>query len=185
MSLTQWWTSMHGLEQWFWIIATVASLLILMYALFRVYYSGDPIPETKEERRRKQYWLLGLFVFGWSNVLISNVAANVPYGAIVMISLALAGCAVFLAAALLNDGRPPEALIESTGRVLQSIPPNQQGMGKVFLQERRQAYELDAVTVGNELPEGVPIRIVEVRKDGTVVVERIPTGPTQRPDTAL
>ena len=156
-------------------------MLILMYGIFRIYYSGDPIPETQAEKKRKQYWLLGLFVFGWSNVIISNLAVDASYGAIVLISLALTGCAVFLVAALVNDGRPPEALIESTGRVLQSIPPNQQGTGKVFLQERRQVYELEAVTIGNELPEGVPIRIVEVREDGTVVVEPIPANPLQRP----
>jgi len=66
-----------------------------------------------------------------------------------------------------------DAARTSTGEVLTSIPPHRNGFGKVHLNLRAAPFEMDAVTAGEELPPGAPIRVVEVIDERVLLVEAI------------
>lgn len=177
MELTRWWTSMGVLEQLSWVIACVASALTLMYFLFKAIPSQNSAGESQQDSDFKSAVLMGLFIFGWLNVILQQLVPGLGLVGVIGFSVLVAiisGWAIYQSG---TSKQRSKALLERTGQVLQSIPPNQQGTGKIYLQARHNAFELNAVTIGNELPEGVPIRVVEVREDGTVVVEPIPVRP--------
>jgi hypothetical protein len=66
-----------------------------------------------------------------------------------------------------------EKALASTGKVLSSIPPHRNGFGKVHLNLREAPFEIDAVTAGQEVPKGTPVRVVDILDDKIVLVEPI------------
>jgi hypothetical protein len=69
--------------------------------------------------------------------------------------------------------------ITSTGEVLQYIPPNKDGLGKVHLNLRKAPYELDAVSSGVELSKGMPVRVIDIIDDHILVVEPLLRAPNR------
>lgn len=58
------------------------------------------------------------------------------------------------------------------GNVYLKIPGEKQGEGKVQISIQGAIREFDALTAGEELETGAPIRVVEVINDNTLLVER-------------
>ena len=58
------------------------------------------------------------------------------------------------------------------GNVYLKIPAEKRGEGKVQISVQGAIREFDAITLGEELETGVPIKVVEVVNDSTLLVER-------------
>ncbi len=177
--------------QLFWLIAIVASLLLFLLILLnwlginqdRHVYSarqrafGDPLA------------VLIFFTFlGWTSILSSLWVRHSEY--IFFFAVPASAIAAFFPRFLSylrrkerqKKGYNPEYLLRSTGEVLQNIPPNQIGKGRVHLSLRATPHDWEAVTsCGGELPAGVHIRVVDVIDDHTVVVEPLDLPPSGTP----
>ena len=58
--------------------------------------------------------------------------------------------------------------------MLAAVPVNGKGRGKVNVSSGERLVEYDAMTDGNEtLPDGTQIRVIDIRSDNVLVVEKI------------
>ncbi len=187
---------MSGLRQSLWSLAIVATLLLLILiaasVVGRLYDSdSDPEHSEKESVWINARWLLSFFaIFGWVGVIFSytNVSLNLSLLISTIAGILAALISRRVASFLLNHPRlnadmEANDLRESVGQVLQPIPPHRNGFGKVHVDKRGVPFEIEAITAGQELPPGVPIRVIDVIDGRVLLVEPIneETPPGQRP----
>jgi|GEM_PF-815800 len=184
-----WWIELEATQQIFWSLAIVASILLfilLFVSLFGWDSDQEPVSGNKKKRLRPtepKAVLTAFTLFGWLGVLTSYLTDNLQ---VILISALVAGLfgamLPWILAPLLRYPRfEADRALESTGRVLQSIPPHRNGFGKVQLHMRAAPYEMDAVTAGGELLRGAPVRIVEVIDERVLLVEALEDSPEAQP----
>ncbi len=190
---------MSGVRQSLWSLAIVATLLLLILVIASVMgrlYDTDSEKEQKEKEAVwiNARWVLTFFaVFAWVGLLFSYTSISLKWGLFIS-TIAGILAALFsrrVASLLLNHPRltagfEANDLRESLGEVLQSIPPHRNGFGKVHLDKRGTPFEIEAITAGQELPSGVPIRVIDVIDGRVLLVEPISDEPLpgQRPPQA-
>ncbi len=167
------------LQQSLWLVAIAGTLLLLILIGISLID-----PETEAEATARLSRLLNprtIFTFftffGWAGLVASYATSST---AIILMSGAVAG----LVAAAMAKGvtllllrlapRPtvanPERLVQSTGRVLYTVPSHRNGFGKVHLNVKGAPYEIEAMTAGMELRAGASVRVVDVIEEGRVLV---------------
>lgn len=156
----------------FWTVAIIATLLLMILMVYSLFSEEQAPTQTSRFRLDARTVLLFFTAFGWSAAIASyfsnTFSALLLYGTLAGATLiALAGLPRYFAGK--TDKR--ENTDTNTGRVLQFIPPNRAGIGKVYLSANRMPMELDAVTIGRELPVGAPVRIIEMLDECTAMVE--------------
>lgn len=165
-------------QQIFWTLAVVATLLLVILLIYNLF---DEDAEQAEALAPKQKWaidaqgvLLFFTAFGWVAVITSYMDMSLQRG---MIYAVLTGLLAAISPPLLKKFLKKylvgnaKTILTSTGKVMQPIPPHQAGRGKVSLQMRRIPVEVNAVTQGEELPIGAPIRVVGMVDEHTILVE--------------
>lgn len=189
MLFVNWWMGLEGMQQIFWSMAIIFSILLfilLLISLFGIDHESEPSP--REHSRRlpptdPRAVLLALTFFSWFAVLMSYQIANLQMILLISALAGLVGALLpWLFAPLLF--RPPfdvKSALASTGRVLKPVPPHRNGFGKVHIHLRAAPYEMDAVTAGDELPAGAPVRVIDVIDDGVLLVEPLEPSPAPRP----
>lgn len=182
---TNWWTSLAWEKQAFWSLAVVFSILLAI-RLMASLLDGD------EENAPATAWLdsrsiLAYFAgVGWVGLLLFHNTASLTT------SLFWAGIAGLLPAIVIrwislgqvSKKSPRKGELLTTGEVLQSIPPHRNGFGTVQFVSRKSPYQVDAITAGDEIPRGTPVRVVDVLDERVILVEAIGKSPYpgQRPD---
>ncbi len=194
LTIGSWWNALSGVQQIFWTIAIVFSILLLIQFVFTLTSSDMDAPANSTNFKIKNKGstsreevdtapsiarcsIVFFTFFGWTGIVALN-AGNSPSTATLIASLV--GLFVVL---LLSYDRWQSAnnqkivltkeLLSVTGEVLLEIPPAKQGVGKVQLPIQGKLEEIEAVTNdGMPLSIGIFIRVVEVKKD-QVVVEMI------------
>lgn len=178
-----WWEAQSWAQQVFWLVAIVSSLLLGILSALSLYeLSQGHVAEAEHRPSRvlnPRTILTFSVVFGWLALLLSyqNVSlAFVLAPAAVLGALAAAwakGISRFILR--LAPGYPlgADLLVESTGKVLEPIPPHRNGFGKVHLNLRDAPYELEAITGGGELKPGAPVRVIGVIDGRVLLVEPI------------
>ncbi len=189
MIFVDWWTDLEQIQQIFWSVAIVSSLLLFILVFISL-FGVEPERETKArtDRRRSrltepQTVLVALTVFGWTAVLLSYWLTN-NQTILVLSAVAglIGGMLPWLFSPVLGAlPLDPDAMRTSTGEVLTSIPPHRNGFGKVHLNLRAAPFEMDAVTAGEELPPGVPVRVVEVIDERVLLVEALIESEEEQP----
>lgn len=137
---------------------------------------GSPGPSWLDSR----LILLFFTLLGWFTVIGSYLEFSLRQN--VLISVLLSFSLVFIPSLLSWFRKQPDTdlisdlkgAILSTGQVLQPIPPHRNGFGKVQLDHRRLPMAMDAVTAGQELQPGAPVRVVDVIDNRILVVEPLP-----------
>ncbi|GJM34916.1 MAG: hypothetical protein DHS20C18_39170 [Saprospiraceae bacterium] len=189
----EWWTELGTLRQTYWSLAIVASLLLLILIATSIlgwFYDADN--ETQKKERDVVWinarWTLTFFaVFGWAGLLCSYGQLSIQWclflstlaGVIAaLISRRVASFLIYYPR--FNAGFEATDLRETIGEVLQPIPPHRNGFGKVHLDKRGTPYEIEAITAGQELPSGVPIRVIDVIDGRVLLVEPIRKEPLPR-----
>ncbi|HKK73883.1 MAG TPA: NfeD family protein [Saprospiraceae bacterium] len=181
-------------EKLLWSVAIVATLLLLILMVMR--FLGYDL-DKEHPAESGVAWLdtnsiLLFFTFlGWSSILAhlweDSIVLALLYG--LPIGL-LAATAPFLIKAirkqLPSKGKVPphfnlEETLSSTGEVLNYIPPHIKGKGKVHLNLRNAPYKLNAVSQYGALSRGVPVRVVAIMDDQTLVVEPLDGRPPHLP----
>lgn len=121
-----------------------------------------------------------LCVFGWSGIVtykLSGIALLAVIIGIVLGSASMYGVAKLMQVSkkLAQNGTlNVRNLLGANGTVYLIVPPDGGGTGKVNVSSGERLVEFDAITDGNEpLPDGTPIRVVDIRTGNVLVVEKV------------
>ena len=183
----EWWEDQGLVQQLFWLIAIVSSILMAILTGLSLYEMEQPAPAERQSLLARIFAprLLLSFAtaFGWLAVILSYQDVSLHF---ILILSAAAGLAMAMLSKLLvrillhfiPHAKPfkAEQLMERTGKVLEPIPSHRNGFGKVHLNLRDAPYELEAITAGGELPPGASIRVVGVIDGRVLLVEPIENG---------
>lgn len=158
-------------------IAIISTLLLGIFFLYRLFSDNEEVdkqalPKSQFIQLEALSVLLFTTVFGWTASFAFY--CNIPFQLSLLYG-AGAGLMIALLANLIKyfakRSSKNKATSNDMGKVSKSIPPNRAGIGKVYLKSNRVPLELDAITIGRELPVGAPVRIVDMLDDHTAVVE--------------
>ena len=176
-----WWEAQDWAQQVFWLVAIVSSLLLAILSALSLYelsQSGGAEPEHRPSGIFNPRTILTFFTtFGWLALALSYQDVSpllllLPAFAGGLLAAAFAKRLVRLLVSWAPGHSPgAEQLMETTGKVLEQIPPHRNGFGKVHIKLRNAPYELEAITGGGELKPGVPVRVIGVIDGRVLLVE--------------
>ena len=121
-----------------------------------------------------------LCVFGWAGIVTYTLTGIAVIAVAVGFVLGLG--AMYGVAKLMQLSRKlaqngtlnVRNLLGASGTVYLVIPANGMGKGKVNVTSGERLVEYDAMTDGNEmLPDGTQIRVIDIRSDNVLVVEKV------------
>lgn len=190
-SLNQWWEGLPPAAQVFWFIAIVFS--VLFFIQFVLLLIGSEVEEGDvfdnggegssfggEFSAFSMRSIIAFFTFfGWTGVLMLGNQISI------LISVILASVsgltAMFLVAYLMYKFAQLEQsgnlnlyhALDQSGEVYLTIPGHTTGVGKIHMLVDGRARELDAVTDGETLKTGTPVKVIEILKDNTLKVEQV------------
>lgn len=185
--LGEWWTSIGWAKQIFWSLAVVASFLLLLWFMLRLFGLELEQDDEKTEKKRLQILeaksiLLFFAFFSWSafmmlqnNVLIPSLLYAVLIG--VLLTLVFRKSGKWFFKLIQKRSMDLQKVKESTGEVLVSIPPHRNGFGKVHLKVRGVPNELEAMTAGQAIQPGMSVRVVDIIDEKVLVVEPVNKAP--------
>lgn len=182
-------------EKLLWSVAICASVLLLLLIVMR--FLGYELEKSNSSALRfrglNTSGTLLFFTFsGWTSILAHQWEESIVWALIYGLPIGLlASIAPYLIRVIRY--RPPskspaarhynlEETISSTGEVLHYIPPHIKGRGKVHLNLRNAPYQLNAVSQYGALSKGVPVRVVAIMDDQTLIVEPLDGRPPHLPE---
>lgn len=190
--MEEWWSSLGLFMQSVWCITLFASLVFVIQTIMTFIgmdtdggmdvdvsadttADGDSGPFQLFTFRNFINFLLG---FGWSIISFEKAIANqfvlILVSAVVGVLLVMAVMAIFRFMSRMEQSgtiRVANA-VGCKGNVYLKIPGEKRGEGKVQISIQGAIREFDALTAGEELETGAPIKVVEVVNDSTLLVER-------------
>jgi hypothetical protein len=176
--LANWWQSMALAEQIWWSVVVIATILLFIITLLDL-FGDEPEEDTAKHNTpiNVSNILFFLTILGWGRFLLDRLVSN-EYVAI-GIAAGVAGLVTTLwhwfYPTLKRRAQAPMVelpdQLDSTGQVLQSVPPHRNGFGKVQVNVGSGRQSLDAITAGQALPAGAPVRVVDIIDDRVVLVE--------------
>ena len=190
--MEEWWSSLGLFMQSVWCITLFASLVFVIQTIMTFIgmdtdggmdvdvsadttADGDSGPFQLFTFRNFINFLLG---FGWSIISFEKAIANqfvlILVSAVVGVLLVMAVMAIFRFMSRMEQSgtiRVANA-VGCKGNVYLKIPGEKRGEGKVQISIQGAIRDFDALTAGEELETGAPIKVVEVVNDSTLLVER-------------
>ena len=190
--MEEWWSSLGLFMQSVWCITLFASLVFVIQTIMTFIgmdidggmdvdvstdttADGDSGPFQLFTFRNFINFLLG---FGWSIITFEKAIANqfvlILVSAVVGVLLVMAVMSIFRFMSRMEQSgtiRVANA-VGCKGNVYLKIPGEKRGEGKVQISIQGAIREFDALTAGEELETGAPIKVVEVVNDSTLLVER-------------
>jgi len=191
ITLLSWWGDLSNIQQIFWGISIVFSVLFVIQfvlSIIGIDFDADAESDMGDpdgiDGLDADFALLSVrsviaffTFFGWTGV----VALGGGVGAVMSILLASsAGFVAMLVVAyifylfikLQSSGTLNlENALGNTGEVYLIIPGDKAGTGKVQMKIQGSFRELDAITIGETIPTGAPIRVIDVLENGMLLVE--------------
>lgn len=195
--ITTWWASLSLVMKILWGVTLAASLIFIIQSIltFIGADAGDGGIDTDFDTgfdteaadaaveggtnlytfRNFVNFILG---FGWSAILLQEKIHSVPLLLIVSVIIGVALVAVVMYLFKWLSGMQQsgninvyKSAIGCNGTVYLTIPGERGGEGKVQISINNAVREYDAVTDGDALKTGTPIRVTEVINANTVLVE--------------
>jgi len=191
ITLLSWWGELSNIQQIFWGISIVFSVLFVIQfvlSIIGIDFDADAEADMGDvdgvDGLDADFALLSVrsviaffTFFGWTGV----VALGGGVGAVMAILLASsAGFVAMLVVAyifylfikLQSSGTLNlDNAIGGTGEVYLIIPGDKGGIGKVQMKVQGSLRELDAITIGEAIPTGAPIQVIDVLENGMLLVE--------------
>ncbi|GAA5220430.1 NfeD family protein [Membranihabitans marinus] len=189
LSLNTWWDALSGGGQFFWALAIVSSIvfiLVFVISLLGMDADTDLEIDTDGIDGDFDFPIFGvksitafLTFFSWTGVMMldagKSVAQLMPFsigaGLVAMFTV------VFLVRQFNKFTESGTAdfldLIFEKGDVYLTIPPDKKGKGKIHITLNDSLKEINAITEGPEIKSGEKVRILEIMKDNTLLVEKI------------
>ncbi len=193
LTITSWWYGLSSIEQIFWGIAIIFSLLFLIqFGLSMLGAEVEADADVDLDTAHGSFSLDPAFTllsvrsiiafftfFGWMGVLaLSRGLGSTP---VILIAGGAGLAAMFTVAYLMyffsrlaEEGNADlTELIYKNATVYLTIPERRRGKGKVHVTLRNSLREMDAVTEGERLETGQSVKIVEIIEDNVLVVEPV------------
>ena len=190
--MEEWWSSLGLFMQSVWCITLFASLVFVIQTIMTFIgmdtdggMDVDVSADTATDGDSGPFQLLTLrnFInfrlgFGWSIISFEKAIENqfvlILVSAVIGVLLVMAVMAIFrFMSRMEQNGTINMAnAVGCKGNVYLKIPGEKRGEGKVQISIQGAIREFDALTAGEELETGAPIRVVEVINDNTLLVER-------------
>ena len=190
--MEEWWSSLGLFMQSVWCITLFASLVFVVQTIMTFIgmdtdggmdvdvsadtaIDGDSGPFQLITFRNFIKFLLG---FGWSIISFEKAIENqfvlILVSAVIGVLLVMAVMAIFRFMSRMEQSGTINMAnaVGCKGNVYLKIPGEKRGEGKVQISIQGAIREFDALTTGEELETGAPIRVVEVINDSTLLVER-------------
>jgi len=195
--LGDWWSALSGVQQAFWGIAIVFSILFLIQFVFSLIgldadadIEGDIDVDMDTDPGfglDTDFTILSVrsiiaffTFFGWTGVLVLNAGGSTlqALGFAVLaglLAMILVGYLIYLFSKLSQEGNYNiDNALFNTGKVYLTIPALEEGRGKIHVTIDGTMREMDAITKeGESIPTGAAIRVVEVLSDNILLVEPI------------
>ena len=180
-------------EKLLWSIAIVATILLLILTAMSFFDEEEvKAPASKKSGALFDARTILLFFtfFGWTAVLahlwepslVKVILYGLPVGALAALAPALFSRLQLPRKELpVQYGFNLQEALSSTGEVLSVIPPHN-GKGTVHLNLRSAPYRLNAVSRNGELPAGLPVRVVALLDEHTLIVEPLDGHPPNLPN---
>lgn len=190
--MEEWWNALGLFMQSVWCITLFASLVFIIQTIMTFVgmdadggmdadlstdMSGDSDggPFQLFTFRNFINFLLG---FGWSIISFQGAIENqfvlILLAAAIGVLLVIAVMALFRFMSKMEQSGTIQMAnaVGCKGNVYLRIPADKRGEGKVQISVQGAIREFDAITLGEELETGAPIKVVEVVNDSTLLVER-------------
>ncbi len=189
--MEEWWNALGLFMQSVWCITLFASLVFVIQTIMTfvgmdvdggmdvdldVDSSGDGDgPFQLFTFRNFINFLLG---FGWSIISFQGAIENqfllILLAAVIGVLLVMVVMAIFRFMSKMEQSGTIQMAnaVGCKGNVYLKIPAEKRGEGKVQISVQGAIREFDAITLGEELETGAPIKVVEVVNDSTLLVER-------------
>jgi len=198
--VTDWWYALNSVEQIFWGIALVFSLLFLiqfglsfvggdMDADVEIDGTGDSFGLDPSFTLLSVRSIIAFFTFfGWMGVIA--LGRGYPTQMVVLIALGSGLIAMMVVAYLMYffsslaevGNANLSELIYKDAVVYLTIPERRKGQGKIHVTLQNSLREMDAVTEGERLTNGKSVKIVEILDGNILVVEPIEIFDTSAPN---
>jgi len=189
ISVNQWWDALSSAHQVFWFIAIIFSVLFfIQFILLLIGFdsdSGDGFDADGDTGSFEHEFsalsirsIIAFFTFfGWTGVLAMGNQLSV-WLAVILASVAGLS-AMFIVAYLIYKFAQLEQsgtlnlyhALDQPGQVYLTIPAHRDGKGKIHLMIDGKVREMDAVTDGDILKTGLPVKVVEILEDNILKVE--------------
>ena len=190
--MEEWWSSLGLFMQSVWCITLFASLVFIIQTIMTFVGmdadggmdvdlstdmpgNSDGGPFQLFTFRNFINFLLG---FGWSIISFQGAIENqfvlILLAAAIGVLLVIAVMALFRFMSKMEQSGTIQMAnaVGCKGNVYLKIPADKRGEGKVQISVQGAIREFDAITLGEELETGAPIKVVEVVNDSTLLVER-------------
>ncbi|MDE5559240.1 MAG: hypothetical protein K2I84_01120 [Bacteroidales bacterium] len=195
--MATWWDSLDILMKVLWGITLSASLIFVIQSIMTVVGLGgdggldgdfstgfDDLSTLDAGPGMNLYtfrnlvnFLLG---FGWTAILLRDRIASIAWLMVLAVLVGLALVAVVMYLFKWLNGMQQSgnidvfrAAVGCQGRVYLTIPAERKGEGQVQITISGSVREYNAVTDGDEIKTGTPIKVVEVLNSNTLVVEEL------------
>ncbi len=189
-NLNLWWESLSSAHQVFWFIAVIFSVLFFIQFILLLIgfdadgtdfdHSGDIVSFDHEFSALSVRSIIAFFTFfGWTGVL--TLGNNLSVWLAVLLSSIAGLTAMFMVAYMIYKFAQLEQsgtlnlynALDKPGEVYLTIPAQGQGIGKVHLLVEGRIRELDAVTQGESLKTGTPIKVIDIMDGNVLKVESV------------
>lgn len=196
--IATWWDSLDLLMKVLWGITLSASLIFVIQSIMTFVglgggdggFDGDFSTDFNDLStldadpgmnlytfRNLVNFLLG---FGWTAILLRDRIASLAWLMVLSVLVGLALVAVVMYLFKWLNGMQQSGNIDvfrsavgCQGRVYLTIPAERQGEGQVQITISGSVREYNAVTDGDEIKTGTPIKVVEALNSNTLVVEEL------------
>lgn len=196
--IATWWDSLDILMKVLWGITLSASLIFVIQSIMTFVGLGggdggfdgdfstgfDDLSTLDADPGMNLYtfrnlvnFLLG---FGWTAILLRDRIASIAWLMVLAVLVGLALVAVVMYLFKWLNGMQQSgnidvfrAAVGCQGRVYLTIPSERKGEGQVQITISGSVREYNAVTDGDEIKTGTPIKVVEVLNSNTLVVEEL------------
>lgn len=184
LSINQWWETLSSAHQVFWFIAVIFTVLFLIQFIFLLIGFDSDTPDSVDAGFEHEFSALSIrsiiaffTFFGWTGVLALHNGASV-WIAVVLASVA-GIAAMFIVAYMIYKFAQLEQsgtlnlynALDKPGEVYLTIPANEKGVGKVHLMVEGRIREIDAMTSGDTLLTGTPIKVIDILNGNVLKVE--------------
>lgn len=193
--MNDWWTSLTSVQQIFWGISIVFTVLFLIQFLMSI-IGADLEADGDLDLEHSDFHgvnvegdftvfsvrsLIAFFTFfGWAGVLVLGEGGGLylALGAAVFsgfLAMFIVAYMMFWFSKMTQGGNVDlNTALLSTGEVYFPIPGEKKGSGKIHILIGNSYREVDAVTEGPAIPTGKKVRVTEVIDEKLIKVEPVP-----------
>ncbi|ADY53550.1 hypothetical protein Pedsa_3011 [Pseudopedobacter saltans DSM 12145] len=188
--MNEWWNALEVFDKVIWIITVPVSVVFIIQMVFtflgmdsnddlNVDFDGDldsdvgHVPFQLFTFRNFINFLLG---FGWAIISFKSIIEN--QGILILLGIAV-GCLLVAAVMYIfismnkfaqSGNMDIRNSINRTAQVYLTIPAKKSGTGKVHINIQGTLRELDAITLGESIPSGNYVKVVDVSQNNILLV---------------